>query len=50
MLCMQGRMCRIHREDLEHDENAAEYNRLFDGCRSCFHNDKIPSGRLPRYG
>lgn len=50
MLCMQGRMCRIHREDLEHDENAAEYNRLFDGCRSCFHNDKIPSRRLPRYG
>lgn len=24
------------------------YNQLFDGCRSCFHNDKSPMGRLER--
>lgn len=49
VICMQGCMCRVHR-DMEHDENAAVYNRLFDGCRSCFHNDKSPTGRLKREG
>lgn len=28
------------------DENAALNNGLFDGCRSCFHDDRSPTGRL----
>lgn len=33
------------RDDRGHDGNAAAYNQLFDGCRSCFHNDSSGTGR-----
>lgn len=41
---------RLRRDNREHDGNAAVYNQLFDGCRSCFHNDRRDSGQIRRRG
>lgn len=37
---------RLRRDNQEHDRNAAVYNQLFDGCRSCFHNDRSGDGQI----
>lgn len=41
---------RLRRDNREHDRNAAVYNQLFDGCGSCFHNDRSSSGQIRRRG